>query len=52
MQYVSNMPSNDEYRLYIFHGGQDENVHFVHTSSLIEKLKAAGKPHHFQVKYL
>nr|CAH8867416.1 unnamed protein product [Trichobilharzia regenti] len=48
MQYVSNMPSNDEYRLYIFHGGQDENVHFVHTSSLIEKLKAAGKPHHFQ----
>ncbi|VDP73388.1 unnamed protein product [Schistosoma curassoni] len=47
MNYVSNMPSN-KYHLFIFHGGQDENVHFSHTSSLIEKLDACGKPHHFQ----
>ncbi|CAH8631034.1 dipeptidylpeptidase [Schistosoma haematobium] len=47
MNYVSNMPSN-KYHLFIFHGGQDENVHFLHTSSLIEKLDACGKPHHFQ----
>ncbi|KAH8856310.1 Dipeptidyl peptidase 8 [Schistosoma japonicum] len=48
MEYVSNMPSNKDH-LIIFHGGQDENVHFLHTSSLIEKLDASGKPHQFQV---
>ncbi|TNN09897.1 Dipeptidyl peptidase 9 isoform 2 [Schistosoma japonicum] len=47
MEYVSNMPSNKDH-LIIFHGGQDENVHFLHTSSLIEKLDASGKPHQFQ----
>ncbi|CAH8636347.1 unnamed protein product [Schistosoma rodhaini] len=48
MEYVSDMLS-DKYHLFIFHGGQDENVHFLHTSSLIERLITCGKPHHFQL---
>ncbi|THD27046.1 Dipeptidyl peptidase 9 [Fasciola hepatica] len=43
LRYVDKMPS-DIVRLMICHGGQDENVHFAHTSRLLKKLETAGKP--------
>jgi len=38
-----------EGRLLIIHGLIDENVHFYHTSSLVEALVKACKPHQLQV---
>ena len=38
-----------EGRLLIVHGLIDENVHFYHTSSLVEALVKACKPHQLQV---
>jgi dipeptidyl aminopeptidase/acylaminoacyl peptidase len=35
--------------LLIIHGLNDENVHFIHTSTLIESLVRNGKPHTVQV---
>jgi dipeptidyl-peptidase 9 len=48
LSYVPMFP-NEEGRLLIVHGLMDENVHFCHTSLLIEKLAAAGKPYDLQV---
>jgi len=38
-----------EGRLLIVHGLIDENVHFYHTSGLVEALIKACKPHQLQV---
>ena len=38
-----------ENRLLIIHGMIDENVHFAHTSQLINALVRAGKPYQLQV---
>ena len=38
-----------ENRLLIIHGMIDENVHFAHTSQLINALIRAGKPYQLQV---
>lgn len=35
---------DEEGRLLIVHGLQDENVHFAHTEKLINALISAGKP--------
>ncbi|KAF8561711.1 hypothetical protein P879_08105 [Paragonimus westermani] len=48
LRYVAQMPS-DKVRLLICHGGLDENVHFAHTSDLVDKLETYGKP--FQLLY-
>ncbi|KAF6777339.1 hypothetical protein AHF37_03005 [Paragonimus kellicotti] len=48
LRYVTQMPS-DKVRLLICHGGLDENVHFAHTSDLVDKLEMYGKP--FQLLY-
>eukprot|EP00042_Codosiga_hollandica_P056508 m.814265 g.814265 ORF g.814265 m.814265 type:complete len:384 (+) comp59365_c0_seq17:1423-2574(+) len=45
---VQNFP-NEENRLLIVHGLNDENVHFTHTAQLLQKLILAGKPHRVQV---
>ncbi|EDQ85738.1 uncharacterized protein MONBRDRAFT_34096 [Monosiga brevicollis MX1] len=40
----------DEYgRLLIMHGLSDENVHFSHTATLIDRLHELGKPYELQV---
>ena len=39
-------------RLLIVHGLIDENVHFHHTSLLIDRLIRAGKPYQLQVEFL
>lgn len=49
LRYVDKMPS-DMVRLLICHGGQDENVHFVHTSRLLKKMETAGKPFNLLVR--
>lgn len=38
-----------ENRLLIIHGMIDENVHFAHTSQLVNALIRAGKPYQLQV---
>ena len=38
-----------ENRLLIVHGLIDENVHFLHSSVLVNALIRACKPHHVQV---
>jgi len=48
LTYVNNFP-NEENRLLIIHGLIDENVHFLHTSQLINALVKAGKPYHLQI---
>ena len=40
---------DEESRLVIFHGLCDENVHFCHTSMLIDKLISFNKPYELQV---
>lgn len=40
---------NRENRLLIIHGMIDENVHFAHTSQLINALVRSGKPYQLQV---
>lgn len=46
--YIKQFPE-EENRLFIIHGLIDENVHFDHTSSLIDALVRAGKPYQLQV---
>ncbi|XP_054752150.2 dipeptidyl peptidase 9-like [Lytechinus pictus] len=45
---AKNFP-NDENRLLIVHGLIDENVHFHHTSLLIDELVKHCKPYHLQI---
>lgn len=46
--YINELP-NEENRLLIIHGLQDENVHFLHTMELIQNLIKSGKPYQLQV---
>ncbi|XP_044012842.1 dipeptidyl peptidase 9 isoform X3 [Aphidius gifuensis] len=48
LTYVNKFP-DEENRLLIIHGQMDENVHFFHTSELINALVKTGKPYHLQV---
>ncbi|XP_012287809.1 dipeptidyl peptidase 9 [Orussus abietinus] len=48
LTYVNNFP-DEENRLLIIHGLIDENVHFFHTSQLINALVKIGKPYQLQV---
>ncbi|GAB6019355.1 hypothetical protein CHUAL_000944 [Chamberlinius hualienensis] len=48
LAHINNFP-NEENRLLIIHGLSDENVHFSHTSQLINALVRAGKPYQLQV---
>ncbi|XP_014248526.1 dipeptidyl peptidase 9 isoform X1 [Cimex lectularius] len=48
LSYVHQFP-DEENRLLIVHGLIDENVHFTHTSSLINQLVRKGKPYQLQV---
>lgn len=45
----NNVFMNRENRLLIIHGMIDENVHFAHTSQLINALVRSGKPYQLQV---
>uniref|UniRef100_A0A5K3FJA9 Dipeptidyl peptidase 9 n=2 Tax=Mesocestoides corti TaxID=53468 RepID=A0A5K3FJA9_MESCO len=44
MSYVNEFPNFSPY-LLIAHGGLDENVHFSHTASLLQRLNYLGKPY-------
>eukprot|EP01107_Rhizomastix_libera_P017723 TRINITY_DN8696_c0_g1_i1.p1 TRINITY_DN8696_c0_g1~~TRINITY_DN8696_c0_g1_i1.p1 ORF type:complete len:681 (-),score=118.64 TRINITY_DN8696_c0_g1_i1:82-2124(-) len=44
MHYAGNFPDQDG-RLVLVHGLQDDNVHFAHTSELISTLTLLGKPY-------
>lgn len=48
LTYVNKFP-DDVNRLLIIHGLIDENVHFFHTSELINALIKTGKPYQLQV---
>lgn len=48
LNYVNQFP-DEENRLLIIHGLIDENVHFYHTSQLINAMVRAGKPYQLQV---
>ncbi|CAL7939267.1 unnamed protein product [Xylocopa violacea] len=48
LTYVDKFP-DEENRLLIIHGLIDENVHFFHTSQLINALVKSGKPYQLQV---
>ncbi|XP_031832018.2 dipeptidyl peptidase 9 [Nomia melanderi] len=48
LTYVDKFP-DEENRLLIIHGLIDENVHFFHTSQLIDALVKSGKPYQLQV---
>ncbi|KAL1501567.1 hypothetical protein ABEB36_006867 [Hypothenemus hampei] len=48
LKYVHKFP-DEENRLLIIHGLIDENVHFNHTSQLINHLIKAGKPYQLQI---
>lgn len=48
LTYVSKFP-DEENRLLIIHGLIDENVHFFHTSQLINALVKTGKPYQLQI---
>ncbi|KFM80750.1 Dipeptidyl peptidase 9, partial [Stegodyphus mimosarum] len=48
LSYVHQFP-DEENRLLIIHGLRDENVHFAHTSQLINALIKAGKPYQLQI---
>jgi dipeptidyl aminopeptidase/acylaminoacyl peptidase len=43
LNYSQNVP-DDEERLFLIHGGSDENVHFKHSEILILDLIQKGKP--------
>lgn len=51
MTYANFFPDHSPY-LLIAHGGQDENVHFAHTASLLQRLDALGKPYQLSVRTL
>ena len=42
--YVNGFP-NEANRLFLVHGGADENVHFYHVTELIQMLVKYGKPY-------
>lgn len=44
-----NLFPDEENRLLIIHGMRDENVHFAHSSQLINALIKAGKPYNLQI---
>ncbi|XP_034937846.1 dipeptidyl peptidase 9 [Chelonus insularis] len=48
LTYANKFP-DEENRLLIIHGLIDENVHFFHTSELINALVKTGKPYQLQV---
>ncbi|XP_054718484.1 LOW QUALITY PROTEIN: dipeptidyl peptidase 9-like [Uloborus diversus] len=48
LSYVHKFP-DEENRLLIIHGLRDENVHFAHTTQLINALVKAGKPYQLQI---
>ncbi|CAD7092052.1 unnamed protein product [Hermetia illucens] len=48
LTYIEKFP-NDDNRLLIIHGLIDENVHFYHTSQLINSLVKANKPYQLQI---
>ncbi|XP_014230063.1 dipeptidyl peptidase 9-like isoform X1 [Trichogramma pretiosum] len=48
LNYVNKFP-DEENRLLIIHGLIDENVHFYHTSQLINALVKMGKPYQLQI---
>ncbi|XP_055608530.1 dipeptidyl peptidase 9 [Uranotaenia lowii] len=48
LSYIDKFPDEDN-RLLIIHGLIDENVHFFHTSQLINGLIKANKPYQLQV---
>ncbi|CAG9860999.1 unnamed protein product [Phyllotreta striolata] len=48
LNYINKFPE-EENRLLIIHGLIDENVHFYHTSQLINSLVKAGKPYQLQI---
>lgn len=48
LHYIQNFP-DEENRLLVIHGLIDENVHFQHTSTLINALVKACKPYSLQV---
>ncbi|CAH1971216.1 unnamed protein product [Acanthoscelides obtectus] len=48
LNYINKFPE-EENRLLIIHGLIDENVHFYHTSQLINALIKAGKPYQLQI---
>ncbi|XP_017752257.1 PREDICTED: dipeptidyl peptidase 9 [Eufriesea mexicana] len=48
LTYMDKFP-DEENRLLIIHGLIDENVHFFHTSQLINALVKCGKPYQLQV---
>lgn len=48
LNFVHKFP-DEENRLLIIHGLIDENVHFYHTSQLINHMIKAGKPYQLQI---
>lgn len=50
LSHVSQFP-DEEGRLLLIHGLMDENVHFTHTTSLVQALVKAGKPYRLQVQF-
>jgi dipeptidyl-peptidase 9 len=48
LNYINKFP-DEENRLLIIHGLIDENVHFYHTSQLINSMVKAGKPYQLQI---
>ncbi|KAF7284247.1 hypothetical protein GWI33_022397 [Rhynchophorus ferrugineus] len=48
LNFVHKFP-DEENRLLIIHGLIDENVHFYHTSQLINSMIRAGKPYQLQI---
>lgn len=48
LSHVNKFP-DEENRLLIIHGLIDENVHFFHTSQLINALVKTGKPYQLQI---
>jgi dipeptidyl-peptidase 9 len=48
LKYVSTFPDQDN-RVLLVHGMQDENVHFSNTVQLIDALITANKPHHIML---
>lgn len=48
LSYINQFPDEED-RLLIVHGLNDENVHFVHTAELLNYLVRAGKPYQLQL---
>lgn len=47
LSWIKSFP-DEENRVLLLHGMMDENVHFIHSQTLIQALIKAGKPHHLQ----